>query len=157
MDNGQILSGVIDKKAVGASSGGIVHIIFRERGPEACRDFMGGIQKVVNFWLLHNGFSIGIGDTVPDPATADSIVGFVSAAKENVKQTIETAHMDGLESEPGMTIRESFENKVSNYLNDARDKAGKSAQASLKDDNAVKQMVVAGSKVCTVLLRPDHR
>ena len=151
IEDGEILYGIIEKKAVGASSGGIVHIVFRERGPEACRDFIGGIQKVVNYWLLHNGFSIGIGDTVPDPDTQQNIVDLVADAKRLVKETIELAHMDGLESEPGMTMRESFENTVSNFLNDARDKAGKSAQESAKDDNNVKQMVVAGSKVCLIV------
>jgi DNA-directed RNA polymerase II subunit RPB1 len=45
-----------------------------------------------------------------------------------------------------MTIRESFESHVNMHLNQARDKAGKMAQESLKDINNVKQMVVAGSK-----------
>ena len=45
-----------------------------------------------------------------------------------------------------MTIRESFEASVNMELNQARDQVGKSAQKSLKDDNNVKQMVVAGSK-----------
>ncbi|GME87450.1 unnamed protein product [[Candida] boidinii] len=45
-----------------------------------------------------------------------------------------------------MTVRESFEQKVSKILNEARDAAGKSAEASLKDSNNVKQMVTAGSK-----------
>lgn len=147
IEDGEVLYGIIEKKAVGASNGGIIHIIFKERGPEICRDFIGGVQKVVNYWLLHNGFSIGIGDTVPDGTTAQNILDVVAEAKRLVRNTIEEAHQDGLEAEPGMTIRESFENKVSNYLNDARDKAGKNAQESAKDDNNVKQMVVAGSKV----------
>lgn len=46
----------------------------------------------------------------------------------------------------GLTIRESFEAAVTKELNRARDLAGKQAQISLKDDNNVKQMVVAGSK-----------
>lgn len=138
---------MIEKKVVGASSGGVIHIIFRERGPEICRDFIGGIQKVVNYWLLHNGFSIGIGDTVPDPSTQQYIVDIVSEARRQTREVTELAHMDGLESEPGMTIRESFENKISNILNTARDDAGKNAQESFKDENNVKQMVVAGSKV----------
>jgi len=71
---------------------------------------------------------------------------FIQTAKQEVANLIEMAQMDRLEALPGMTIRESFENKVSGALNTARDKAGKSAEASLKDDNNVKQMVIAGSK-----------
>ena len=45
-----------------------------------------------------------------------------------------------------MTIRESFQSMVEHELNLARDKSGQFAQKNLKDDNNVKQMVVAGSK-----------
>ena len=45
-----------------------------------------------------------------------------------------------------MTIRESFESRVERKLNLARDQSGQYAQKSLKKDNNVKQMVVAGSK-----------
>ena len=45
-----------------------------------------------------------------------------------------------------MTIRESFESRVERELNLTRDHSGKYAQKSLKEDNSVKQMVVAGSK-----------
>lgn len=51
-----------------------------------------------------------------------------------------------MEALPGMTVRESFESKVNQALNSAGAKAGKSAEASLKLDNNVKQMVTAGSK-----------
>ena len=47
---------------------------------------------------------------------------------------------------PGLTLRESFEAEVNKVLNRARDTSGTSAQRSLKEQNNVKQMVVAGSK-----------
>ena len=104
------------------------------------------IAQVVNYWLLHNGFSIGIGDTIADTETMATITNFISTAKDTVSGLISTAQMDKLEALPGMTIRESFESKVNTALNQARDGAGKSAEQSLKNDNNVKQMVVAGSK-----------
>jgi DNA-directed RNA polymerase II subunit RPB1 len=45
-----------------------------------------------------------------------------------------------------MTIRESFKSLVERQLNLAHDVSGQYAQKSLKEDNDVKQMVVAGSK-----------
>jgi Alternative oxidase len=39
-------------------------VVFRKKGPGATRTVFTGIQTVVNFWLFHNGFSIGIGDTI---------------------------------------------------------------------------------------------
>ncbi|PLW18081.1 hypothetical protein PCANC_01801 [Puccinia coronata f. sp. avenae] len=146
IEDGEIIYGVVDKKCVGASQGGLIHVIFREKGPQVTRGLFSGIQMVVNYWLLHHGFSIGIGDTVPDKATMEAITNFISEAKREVSETIALAQEDKLQPEPGMTIRESFEAKVNRALNTARDNAGRSAEQSLKDDNNVKQMVTAGSK-----------
>lgn len=146
IEDGQIMFGTVDKKTVGTSQGGLIHVIYREKGHEVCRDWFSGVQKTVNFWLLHNGFSIGIGDTVPDKGTMETITGFIDTAKREVERIITMAQDDRLEPEPGMTVRESFESKVTRALNQARDSSGRSAERSLKADNNVKQMVVAGSK-----------
>lgn len=146
IENGDILYGVVDKKTVGAVQGGLIHVTFREKGPEACRGLFSGLQKVVNYWLFHNGFSIGIGDTIADKGTMAVITERVARAKNKVAELIRTGHLDGLKPKPGMSIRESFESEVNQELNRCRDDAGRHAEKSLKDDNNVKQMVVAGSK-----------
>ncbi|EEB06666.1 RNA polymerase II large subunit Rpb1 [Schizosaccharomyces japonicus yFS275] len=146
IENGDIVYGVVDKKTVGASQGGLVHTIWKEKGPEVCKSFFNGIQRVVNFWLLHNGFSIGIGDTIADLATMKDITRTVKDARRQVTECIKDAQQNRLKPEPGMTLRETFEAKVSRILNQARDNAGRSAEHSLKDSNNVKQMVASGSK-----------
>ncbi|TRM63029.1 hypothetical protein BD626DRAFT_497365 [Schizophyllum amplum] len=138
IENGDIMYGVVDKKTVGASQGGLIHVVFREKGPEATRTLFTGLQQIVNFWLFHNGFSIGI--------VMQKITKTIDEQKEKVKELTADAHWDLLKPAPGMTIRETFESKVNHELNKARDDAGKDAQDGLKDDNNVKQMVVAGSK-----------
>ena len=146
IENGEIIYGIVEKKTVGASQGGLVHVVFREKGPEATRQLFTGLQMVVNFWLFHNGFSIGIGDTIADNKTMSYITQTIAERKANVIQIIEDAAHDRLKASPGMTIRESFESLVERQLNLARDTSGQYAQKNLKEDNNVKQMVVAGSK-----------
>ncbi|KAI0028851.1 DNA-directed RNA polymerase II, subunit 1 [Vararia minispora EC-137] len=146
IENGDIIYGVVDKKTVGASMGGLVHVVFREKGPEATKTLFTGLQTVVNYWLFHNGFSIGIGDTIADHKTMGNITKTIAEQKEKVRQIIDDATHDRLKAAPGMTIRESFESRVERELNLARDTSGRYAQKNLKDDNNVKQMVVAGSK-----------
>lgn len=146
IDNGDVLYGIVKKDIVGAAMGGLIHVCFREKGPETTRLLFSGIQMVVNYWLFHNGFSIGIGDTVADPKTMEFINETISGCKEKVISIVADAYKDQLKAQPGMTIRESFEKDVQAELNKARDTSGKHAQESLKDDNNVKQMVVAGSK-----------
>ncbi|KAH9994498.1 beta and beta-prime subunits of DNA dependent RNA-polymerase [Russula vinacea] len=146
VENGEIIFGVVEKKTVGASQGGLVHVVFREKGPEATRTLFTGLQCIVNYWLFHNGFSIGIGDTIADKATMQYVSTNIEEKKIKVRKIIQEAQKDQLKPSPGMTIRESFESSVELELNRARDDSGRHAQTHLKDDNNVKQMVVAGSK-----------
>jgi DNA-directed RNA polymerase II subunit RPB1 len=146
IENGELIFGIVDKKTAGPSMGGLIHVTFREKGPEACRDLFSGLQQVVNYWLFHNSFSIGIGDTIADPGTMEVITDMIRERKDKVATVIADAYSDRLKQSPGMTIRESFESTVNQELNEARDKAGKYAQTNLKNDNNVKQMVTAGSK-----------
>lgn len=87
-----------------------------EVGPDAARKFLGHTQWLVNYWLLQNGFSIGIGDTIADAQTMEKINETISKAKEKVKELISKAQAKELEPEPGRTMMESFENKVNQVL-----------------------------------------
>ncbi|GJW72289.1 DNA-directed RNA polymerase II subunit 1 [Tanacetum coccineum] len=131
---------------------------------------------VVNYWLLQQGFSIGIGDTIVDASTRETINDTISKAKIEVKELIRAAQDKNLEPEPGRMMMESFENRVNHVhaytkimkgsladkssiyrigplctfvdsvLNKARDDAGSSAHKSLLESNNLKAMVTAGSK-----------
>ena len=143
---GELMYGLFSKKSVGASGGGIIHIIYNEKGWEAAVNFFNGAQRVVNYWLLHNGFSIGIGDTVPDEVTAEGITDAVNEQKTEVERLTQSATDNTLEALPGMNIRETFESLVTKALNSARDNAGNRTEKSLKDLNNAIQMARSGSK-----------
>jgi DNA-directed RNA polymerase II subunit RPB1 len=128
IEDGEIIFGVVEKKIVGASQGGLVHVVFCEKGSEATRDLFTGIQMVVNFWLFHNGFSISISDTIAGPKVMSYITSRIGEKKQLVTEIIEGAYHDRLKALPGMTIRESFESKVERELNRARDDSGRYAQ-----------------------------
>ena len=96
--------------------------------------------------LLHNGFSTGIGDTIADGQTIKEITETIAEAKKKVEDVTKEAQANLLTAKHGMTLRESFEDNVVRFLNEARDKAGRLAEVNLNDLNNVKQMVSAGSK-----------
>ena len=150
VSGGELMFGLLNKKSVGASGGGIIHIIYNEKGWEAAMNFFNGAQTLVNYWLLHNGFSIGIGDTIPDRETIIQIQGAVDAQKDEVTKITNQATKNVLESLPGMNVRETFESKVSKALNKARDDAGTVTEQSLKDLNNATQMARSGSKGSTI-------
>ncbi|KAG1660851.1 DNA-directed RNA polymerase II subunit RPB1 [Nymphon striatum] len=146
IEHGELISGIICKKTIGTSGGSLMHIVMAELGHEITGKFYGHIQTVVNNWLLLEGHSIGIGDTIADSQTYQDIRNTIEKAKKDVIDVIEKAHNDELESTPGNTLRQTFENQVNRILNDARDKTGSSAQKSLSEFNNFKAMVVSGSK-----------
>ncbi|EEH50668.2 hypothetical protein PABG_12250 [Paracoccidioides brasiliensis Pb03] len=143
---GELMYGMFSKKTVGATGGGIIHTIFNEYGPETAMNFFNGAQTVVNYWLLHHGFSIGIGDTIPDLPTIQKIENAVRVRKEEVDDITASATDNTLEPLPGMNVRETFESKVSRALNNARDEAGTETEKSFKDLNNAVQMARSGSK-----------
>jgi len=143
---GELMFGLLNKKAVGQAQQSLIHIIYNEKGWRRCLEFFNGCQTVVNYWLLHNGFSIGIGDTIPDAATIAKIAETVRSKKQEVADVTEKAQKNTLEPLPGMNIRETFESLVSKSLNSARDVAGSDTEKSLKDLNNAIQMARSGSK-----------
>ncbi|KAL0833412.1 hypothetical protein Bca101_085301 [Brassica carinata] len=146
IERGELLAGTLCKKTLGTGNGSLVHVIWEEVGPDAARKFLGHTQWLVNYWLLQNGFTIGIGDTIADSSTMEKINETISTAKTAVKDLIRQFQEKKLDPEPGRTMTETFENRVNQVLNKARDDAGGSAQKSLAETNNLKAMVTAGSK-----------
>ncbi|KAL9086884.1 MAG: hypothetical protein Q9165_006890 [Trypethelium subeluteriae] len=143
---GELMYGLFSKKIVGTGPQGIIHSVYNEKGWEAAVAFFNATQRIVCFWLLHNGFSVGIGDTIPDSNTTAAIEKVINDQKEEVVKYTAEATENRMEAAPGMSIRETFENKVSTALNEARNKAGKVTEDSLKDLNNAIQMARSGSK-----------
>jgi hypothetical protein len=146
IDDGQLLRGIINKSMAGTSEKGLVHVIFRQLGHVAARDFFSACQQIVNFWLLHNGFSVSIGDAVVAPKTMDEITNRMAQAKASVQALITEAENNLMRQKPGMTIRETLEKLATVALEEARGWTGVHAAAELKEANNFKQMMEAGSK-----------
>lgn len=86
IEDGELISGIVCKKTVGTSAGSLVHIVTLEMGFEEAGLFYGNIQTVINNWLLLEGHSIGIGDTIADPNTYIEIQNTIKKAK--VSETV---------------------------------------------------------------------
>lgn len=61
-----------------------------ECGPEATKLFLDSCQRLVNFWMLHHGYTIGLGDTIADVAVVRNIQQIIDRAKLEVQGLIET-------------------------------------------------------------------
>ena len=146
IENGQLLSGIICKKSLGNGAGSLIHIITMDQGTEVARQFFGNVQTVVNNWLLLEGQSIGVKDTIADDVTHKNVRDRLDEATKRVDEIIGEARRDVLKPIPGNTLRQTFEQKVNEVLNNARNKTGEDAEKSLSEFNNFKAMSVAGSK-----------
>ena len=81
VQNGELVTGTLCKKTLGASQGSLIHIIWNEEGPEAARAFLSQTQFCVNYWLLQHGMSIGIGDTVANADTMMKITNIIAGVR----------------------------------------------------------------------------
>lgn len=143
---GVLLSGLICKATLGAKSGSLMHITRLECGHEVAKNLYGNLQTLINNWLVGNGASIGIGDTVADDGTFAEIRKLLDEASREVNNIIRMAYGGKLEATPGNTIRQTFENQVNSVLNKARNDTGQSAEKSLSEYNNFKCMSRSGSK-----------
>jgi DNA-directed RNA polymerase II subunit RPB1 len=75
----------------------------------------------VNYWLFHNGFSIGISDTVVDWKTMEYITEQIKTRKQNIKDVTLQASQDLLKPSPDTTVHASFKGMVDCELNLARE------------------------------------
>lgn len=146
ISRGELICGIVDKKTVGSSANGLVHVTWKEFGPRITDKMISQIQVLVNHYILQRGQSIGIGDTIADDATMRNVIETIQGAKEEVKLLVRKAQEKELVLLPGKGMMESFETEVNKVLNGARDKSGASAQRSLLKSNNIKRMVSAGSK-----------
>mmetsp|Transcript_41397 Transcript_41397/g.119130 ORF Transcript_41397/g.119130 Transcript_41397/m.119130 type:complete len:1898 (+) Transcript_41397:64-5757(+) len=144
--NGELLSGIVCKKTIGASSGSLLHLTWLDNGPEGCRNVLSFLQKMVNQWLTHNGFSCGVADIIANDETLLRVEKTLKQAKVEVRKILADAQRGKLETQPGKTMYQSFEAKVNQRLNAAREDAGNIGSSSLDERNNIISMVNAGSK-----------
>merc|ERR1719253_2542376 len=146
ISDGEVLSGVVCKKTIGASSGSLLHITWLDYGPQKCRNLLSYLQKMVNQWLTHNGFSCGVADIIANDETLHSVERTLKTAKQEVRRILADAQRGRLEAQPGKTMYQTFEAKVNQRLNAAREDAGRIGSDSLDERNNIISMVNAGSK-----------
>jgi DNA-directed RNA polymerase II subunit RPB1 len=146
IENGDIISGGLDKKIFTATSKGLIHTIYNDLGPERTKDFIDDLQKITAYFLLIEGFSVGIGDMIADEDTNEKIRDVIDENKLNIEKIIQEFHLNIFENYSGKTNKEYFENKVNSLLNKTLSQTSNIGLKNLDQKNRVTNMVNSGSK-----------
>tara|TARA_B100000214_G_scaffold342192_1_gene289814 strand:- start:2250 stop:6836 length:4587 start_codon:yes stop_codon:yes gene_type:complete len=146
IENGEVTSGGLDKGVFTKTSKGLIHTIYNDLGPERCKDFIDDLQKVTSYFLLIEGFSVGIGDMVADNKTYSKISSVIKENKVKIDKITQELHLNIFENFSGQTNNEYFEGKVNSLLNNTLKQTGNIGLENLDQKNRVTNMVNSGSK-----------
>ncbi len=146
VQKGQLIEGILGKGTVGNAASSLIHLVWKDLGPQACCDILSNIQLVVNNWLVNTGFTVGVSDIIAKPSILNQVQVEIQRQKRRVRKVIRRTQLGKLKQQPGKSTMESFEMVVNNELNIARNKAGQVVLDALAPTNRLKNMVGAGSK-----------
>ena len=146
IERGNLISGGLDKGVFTKTSKGLIHTIYNDLGPKATKDFIDDLQKISNYFLIIEGFSVGIGDMIADETTNDKIKEVIENNKLKIDEIMQEFHLNIFENYSGKDNSEYFESKVNSLLNKTLSSTGKIGLENLDQKNRVTNMVNSGSK-----------
>ncbi|HWG91460.1 MAG TPA: DNA-directed RNA polymerase subunit A' [Candidatus Thermoplasmatota archaeon] len=146
IQDGVLIHGPVDEKAIGAFKGEILNRIIRKYGNEGARKFIDDVTKLTIGALMVTGFTTSIQDEdIPEEAKRQ-IEEKLTGAKTRVDQLVEAYNQGLLEQMPGRSMEETLELKIMQELGQARDQAGKIAGRHLGLNNSAVIMAKSGAR-----------
>jgi DNA-directed RNA polymerase subunit A' len=148
--NGNMISGVIDKKTFGAMQPqSILHRITKDYSNEAGRIFLDSAVQMLLVLIVRMGFTMGIDDFNTNKETQRAILDTLGAAEKDADKYIAAflkRDEKTLPQQQGHTYEETLENKVQDVLQEAREKSGDMAMKYLGDDKHSVIMTKTGAR-----------
>jgi len=144
--NGNLVSGTIDKKGIGAFDGQILHRIIRQHGMKRAARFIDDVTKLSIRGIMLEGFSFGIDDEDLTRTEYGQIDEVLDTAVSDVERRIKIYNEGQLEPMPGRTLEETLEMQIMQVLGKARDRTGEIAGRHLGIDNSAVVMAVSGAR-----------
>jgi DNA-directed RNA polymerase II subunit RPB1 len=143
---GVIKQGAFDKGLFTKTSKGLIHTIYNDLGSDRTKSFIDDLQKIISYFLLIEGFSVGISDMIAPQETNDKIYEVVESKKKVIEGIMQDIHLDIFENLTGQTNKAYFESKVNSVLNETLKDTGKIGLSTLEEKNRINAMINSGSK-----------
>ncbi len=128
IENGHLLSGLMDKKNLGQGSGLMLRKLPKDYGVDESVDIVGKIFRLGIEVLLRYGFTIAVSDTDLPTVARKKVEDALSSSEKEVADLIAQFEDGKLEAIPGRTVKETLELRILEILNRARNEAGKAVQ-----------------------------
>ncbi|MHA1728422.1 MAG: DNA-directed RNA polymerase subunit A' [Promethearchaeota archaeon] len=149
IQNGEIISGVLDEKSYGAGKAtSILLRITKDYGTKVAQQFLDDSSGMILYIIISKALTMGL-DEVDITQIMPKINSIIDEANKNCNDFItayNTRDEDILPCAPGRTYKETLELRITELLNNARDSTGKIASAELGDTSHSVIMTKSGAR-----------
>jgi len=142
VENGKLISGILNKGAVG----GIIQTLFNDFSPKRAGQFINDVQAVVTKFNLFSGFSVGASDLIPNEETSELIQKKLEETRLAVSDILSSVHAGTFLNNSARPDGDELENRISGLTKELFNTLSSSVTGSLPKDNRVVQMVDSGAK-----------
>lgn len=145
--NGLLLSGTIDRRAIGADeSESLLHVVVKDHGSDVARDFIDSLTQMLLTYLSHLGFSLGYSNVLIPQEGKNRIKKILEDAEAETERMIQVYRRGELDPLPGKSSRETLEMRIMQVLSKARDDSGEIAGKYMGISNTAVVMAVTGAR-----------
>ncbi len=145
--NGELISGVIDRAAIGAEEAdSILHRIAKDYGHEQARHFLNSTLSMLKAYITRKGFSYGFDELELSDKARASITEELDKAYAQVKDLIAQYEAGTLPLTRGLSPEDILESLIVTELSRARDRAGRIADRNFPLNNAGVIMARTGAR-----------
>ncbi len=146
VENGQLKSGAIDDRSIGAGSGKLYHEFIKFYGTERAIDFFQKVSLLGIKVLNMIGFTVKLSDTDIAPESFSEIKSILNNAEAESYMLIEKYNKRQMRAYPGRTLKETLESNVMSVLNRARNKVSKVVESHTSSKNYTMVMADSGAR-----------
>jgi DNA-directed RNA polymerase III subunit RPC1 len=146
VQNGELLTGQLDKAALGGGRGNLFHVLSKDFDPNIAVDRMSRLARLCSRWITNHGFSMGISDVQPSQDLVNKKIKLVNQGYAKCEEYIQQAKEGKLKPQPGLTLEQTLEGLITSELSSLRDQAGKLCMDELQTWNPPLIMTLCGSK-----------
>jgi len=148
VESGNILSGTLDKRAIGAEDGRLLDAVVQTHGTTVGAKFLNDMTKLTIGACTAMGFTTGIDDEDLPTAARELITLRNAEASQAVDDELEKFGTDGrkYETRPGRTPSETLEENILGILDQCKAETGTVAKEHLADNNPAVMMAVSGAR-----------
>jgi len=147
IDNGQLKEGSLDGKIIGASSGGLGHLIHNSYNGQVCKKFLDDNQRVITRWFENFSMSFSIADILPKKSVTDEMNNFKNQGLIEVEKILYKMN-NGIfnpDLEPKY-LKMKMELEIHQTLEDIASKCTKILKKNMTDLNNLNRAITSGSK-----------